>query len=154
MQFLFFVVASLKLPQTLFNNGVAWIDAQSGTEFQCRAVEVSVEGQVLGIVHVGADELGAQGRSLAHDRDIERGVACCLFVSSQGSILVARGFGFGGRFGEFFCQFWVGLHNGEWILRGFAARGTGLRGQLPTKQQPREQERKSRAQGGSKHSHG
>jgi hypothetical protein len=29
-----------------------------------------------------------------------------------------------------------------------------LRGQLPTKEQPGEQERKSSAQGGSEHSHG
>jgi hypothetical protein len=95
LEFPFIVAASPKLPQAFFNDGVARIDAQSAAEFQCGGAKVSVEGQALGVVHVGAYELGAQGRALAYDHDIKRGVSCRLFVSPQGSFFVAGRFGLG-----------------------------------------------------------
>jgi len=127
---------------------------QSGAKFHSGCLEVFIERKAFGVVHVGANELRAQGCAFTHDGDIKRGVACRLFVSSQGCFVIAGGFGFGSEFDEFFCQFWVRLHDGEWILRGLPGRRAGLRGQLPTKEQPGEQKRKTRAQGGSKHSHG
>ncbi len=83
LKFLFLVATRFKLQQTFFNNRVARIDAQSRTEFQCGRLEVSVEGQAFGVFHVGANQLGTQGRGLAHDSDIKRGVARRFFVRPQ-----------------------------------------------------------------------